>query len=310
MSWPIRFLLLGLPLAAQQIQLQGPTGGVVYDASAQSIRPILGLAGSAHLGGPVLAGLDGAWVAPNGRSALVLQSGQVALIRDLTNPQASMVSLDGAIPRVTRALWSADSSAAVLGTERLIQRISALDSTPLIENPIDLAPRGLISALAADSQARKVVAVTRTLTATRLSLLSEAGETGLLSGVQDPSALAFSQDGQDVYVSDRATSQILVFRGVSNGSAGTPVIQQMPDVIGLATTSNRLLVARPASVEAFDLSTLALSMEYPLDSAPDTIVPVPGSSSYRLTTPQDSSGILWLFDPGAQPSVFFVPTGN
>src|SRR5258708_35637070 len=82
-------LALSLPLAAQQIQLQGPTSGLIYDSASRSIRPILGLAGGAHLGSAIVSDLDYASIAPNGRSALVVESGQVALIRDVLDTQAA-----------------------------------------------------------------------------------------------------------------------------------------------------------------------------------------------------------------------------
>src|SRR5258708_4487047 len=95
-------------LLSQGLLMQGPTSGVVFESSTSSIRPILGLAGGAHLGSAIYTGLDYASIAPDGRSALAVQSGQLILIQDLANRQSAPLS--GTISHVDRILWAADSS--------------------------------------------------------------------------------------------------------------------------------------------------------------------------------------------------------
>lgn len=305
-------LSLAVPLAAQEINLHGPLTGFIYDESSRSVRPILGLAGAAHLGPSVYSDLDYASIAPNGRFALVVRSGQVAFIDDLTKPQPEAGLLEGAVAAPNRILWAADSSAAILCSRDAVQRVAGLPAAPVFEQPVTLpsAPRGRMVTLAADSPARSIAVAIRGRTGGSLFLISESGDGGQLGGVKDPAAATFSQDGLDLFVADRGTQQILFFHAARPGSSGKPVLDAS-DAVGLAIFGNQLLVVGGSGlIRSYDLPALTLSRGYSLESRPEGIEPVAGSPYYRLTSRRNTGEILWLLDLRRDPPVFFVPAGD
>ena len=64
-------------LAGDQTSVGGPVSGFVFDQKQHTLRPMLGVPGSAYLGDALLANLDAAAVAPDGQSALVVQEGDL-----------------------------------------------------------------------------------------------------------------------------------------------------------------------------------------------------------------------------------------
>jgi hypothetical protein len=308
------------PHMAAQPQIQGPVSGLIYESASHSIRPILGLAGGAHLGTATYSGLDYASIAPDGHTALVVASGSVALIRDARSAtQASPQALDGTISGPNHILWAADSSAAVLVAPRLprIQRLANLQGTPAVEAPINLAVslNTRLLSVAADPTARKVVAGVRNTTGGALLYVSESGDVGRLGPIADPSAAAFSADGRDVYAADRTAQQVVLFRNAAPGTSGTPVLDTsngIADPVGLAVSGQQLLVVSAAqqTVQTYALPSISPAGVFRLEGEPQGIEAVAGSSFFRLTFPQNPGDTLWMFDAHHQPSLFFVPAGQ
>ena len=88
MAITIRRTLLSLAVAAvgalgQDSNLAGPVSGFLVDEQARSIRPILGMPGSAYAGDASVTAFDFAAGAPDGRSAVISRSGSLHLIRRL-----------------------------------------------------------------------------------------------------------------------------------------------------------------------------------------------------------------------------------
>ena len=304
-------------LGAQEPQMHGPVSGVVYDAVSQSIRPILGLPGGAHLGPPTYSGLDYASVAPNGDLALAVIKGRVLLIRGLfEQPSASII--EGAIANPDRILWAKDSSAALLSSAEGagVQRLSNLRDTPRVDDPISLPPEaGSLSTVAADGSARRVVAGMRGASGGGVYLISEYGNVSLLAAIGDPTAVAFTPDGQDVYVADGASNQIFAIRSIAEGASVALALDSRAgvfDPIGLAVTSAQLFVVSRAqrTVRAYSLPALTPVSESQLDEEPQGIEPIPSSSLYRLTARRKLEDVLLLIDAGAGTPAFFVPAGE
>jgi len=303
------------PLLAQQVEIQGITSGFVYEEASRSIRPILGTAGAARLGDAIYADADFASIAPNGRAALVTRSGRLILLRDLTKADPGAEFLDAAIATLRQVLWAEDSSSAVLvsAVTTRVQRISNLAGSPAFDDVIDLAAQGSITFAASDREARKLAIGVRGDVETALYFVADSGQASLLSVVADASAAAFTVDGQDLYVADRTTKQVLLFRNAGPGSAASTVLDSssgIGDPVGLAADRERLLVldAQARTVWAFQLPSVTFMAAYSVEGEIQRIERVGGSSSYyRLTFPKNSGETLWLLDAQREPSVFFVP---
>ena len=55
---------------AAQTRFAGPVSGIVFDAKAKSLRPIMGVPGASYLGNALAADMDLAAVSPDGKFAL------------------------------------------------------------------------------------------------------------------------------------------------------------------------------------------------------------------------------------------------
>ena len=310
-------ILILAPLSAQQLTLQGPTSGLIYDETRRAIRPILGIPGGAHLSGPIFTDLDYASIAPNGNTALGVRNGKVLVIRGLTSGQITADILLGAIVNPYLILWSENSTTAVLCSDGRLQRVTNLDSTPATEGIVGFPfLKGRVTAVAVDPSARKIVAGIRGQSGGAVFFISEYGDISQLTSMEEPSAAVFTQDGQDVYVADRTSEQVWLFR---NASAQAPAALMLDtsngisDPVGLTVAGQRLFVVNGTkhTVRSYDLPNVTFAGEYLLETAPRGIERIGGSLYYRVTAAPSVSSELWLLDVRSQqPSIFVVPTGD
>ncbi len=139
---PLHILLIftgsAFSLCGQQA-FTGLTNGYVFDSVGQSIRAVLGMPGAASLGAPSQPLWDLVSVAPNGKRALGVSGLSVSLIPDLSQP-ASFTILMQAAGTISRIGWSGDSTTAAIysAVSRQLERITGLDATPAVHDPIDL----------------------------------------------------------------------------------------------------------------------------------------------------------------------------
>jgi hypothetical protein len=109
----MKWIWLGMAMAAAAWgQVGGVRGGVVFDAPARAVRVMEGVAGSAHLGGAVLEGVERAWVSPGGGAAVVRGSGGWAVVKgfpgDLREERPVEVEAE-------RVKWSAGGRYVAIG---------------------------------------------------------------------------------------------------------------------------------------------------------------------------------------------------
>ena len=191
---------------AQQVRWSGPASGLVYDPPTHTIRPILGIPGSAHLGPPVLRGVSSAWIAPSGERALVLRD-QVFSLADRLDGEAAIESpLPGGVIGAPDCIaWSPDSRGLALysSSSQLLQRLRWDDGHLSVDPPVTLpvAPSAL-----AVAQDRIYLAEAGTG-----RVLSFPGLLPVLEQSQ-PLALAVSPDLQTLYVAEAARLQIVDLR--------------------------------------------------------------------------------------------------
>ena len=74
--------LAAVSAAAQGSALSGPVSGLLIDEQSRSVRPIIGMPGSAYAGTPLVSSFDFASTAPDGIEHLALQAG---LAKPLSN---------------------------------------------------------------------------------------------------------------------------------------------------------------------------------------------------------------------------------
>src|SRR5262245_35038254 len=130
----IRTLILaGLMAAAadgQTATLSGPTCGLIFDSFTHSLRPCLGVAGSASVGSAIRENVRFAAVAPSGLSAIVVADEASLEIVSVANASVNL----GVTADLSMAAWAADSSSVswnVAGS-RTIQSFRASDPASVV----------------------------------------------------------------------------------------------------------------------------------------------------------------------------------
>ena len=203
----------------------------MFDGVERSIRPILGVPGAAYPGSqsgsqsglPSDQSWDSVSVAPNGKRALAVSGLSLNLIPDVSQPGSfnSVAQLPGPVFRI---VWSGDSTAAATWsvTAGQLQRITAIDSTPVIHDPIDLsALPGTIAGWNMSPDGR-YVALSSSASGTASVYFSDNDGTPLpIASLTDPGAVVFSADGSSLFVFNGAKRQILIFDLPSGAVAGS-----------------------------------------------------------------------------------------
>jgi WD40 repeat protein len=317
----------------------GPASGYVFDGVERSIRPILGIPGAAYLGsqsGSQPAQWDSVSVAPNGKRALAVSGLSLSLIPDVSQPGSfnSVAQLPGLVSRI---VWSGDSTAAATWsvTAGQLQRISALDSTPVVHNPIDLsALPGTIAGWNMSPDGR-YVALSSAASGTASVYLSDSDGAPLpIASLTDPGAVAFSADGSSLFVFNGLKRQILIFDLPSGAVAGSLDASPFEFPKGVAVADREIREAgagrhpQPSGVRdlavsadgawlyavggetlcGYELAAAQIPSCSTLEITPGSFQSMPGGT-LLLNYPRASGMPLWLLD-GKTGQTYFVPSGS
>jgi hypothetical protein len=133
--------------------------------------------------------------------------------------------------------------------------------------------------------------------------------------MDDPTGLTFTEDGKDVYVANRSSAEIFVFRSVGPGASPALVLDAqngISDPVAMASVSGHLLVVSAAqrTVRVYGLPALNQLDEIQLDVEPQGMQPVAQSSLYLLNARSKATDSLWMIDAKSGIPVFFVPGGE
>jgi len=326
-------------LSGQQT-FSGPASGYVFDSVEGSIRPVLGIPGAAYLGSQPGLPSGQLWnlvsVAPNGKRALAVSGLSVNLIPDLSQPGSfnSIAQVPGPISRI---VWSGDSTAAAIWsvTAGQLQRITALDSTPLVHDPIDLsALLGTLSGWNLSPDGR-YVALSSPASGTASVYLSDSDGAPLpIASLTSPGAVAFSADGASLFVFNGPKRQILIFDLPSGAVAGSLDASSFEFAKGVAVAEKEIREVgagrrpEPSGVQdlavsadgarlyavggetlcGYDLATATMPSCSTLEITPNSFQSMPGGT-LLLNYPRALSMPLWLLD-GETGQTYFVPSGN
>lgn len=311
--------LVGL---ADDASLNGPVPGFVFDRMTHSIRPIYGVPGSSYLGPAVLGGVDLASVSPLGRSALIIQAGQLYFTPNLDSGQPSRVALPGAISGISRFSWARDgASAAVYAAgSRRAQILHNLDprdlsNSPAADDPIDLSSlEGTISAFTFDGKRLLLGAASPDSGG---GVYATGGESAprLLARAANPVALSVDAAKGDLYFADRDNNQIWMIRDYAGDATPMLFADERAGVsapVGLRVAAGRrLLITNSGSrgIDALDMETRASLAHVDLEFAPHRMEPL-GAGSLSLLNFGGPDGPLYLLDDRADLAVYFVPAGG
>ena len=314
-SFSVPIALLALPLVsvnAQPASLQGPIAGYVFSPASETVRPLLGVPGSAYVAPPVLYWVDSASIAPGGKWAIVTRSGQTTFVSGLSGPAPAEFSVGGIISAVDRVVWSRDGSFALLysSSGSQFQRVQFSGSAPLVATPVDVSTWGPVTTLAIDPAGMQIAVG---FAASGLYLFAAGQTPALLLSTAHPAAAAFDGTGQSLYAIDLDAQQIVEFQSGSGVSRFVSLAQ--PDgaslnPVGLAVSGNGLYLSMvdsaTQSVFVYETGSASLVNTIPLNLAPSRFEALSGGPLILLNG-DDPKQWLLILDASQSPALYFVP---
>jgi len=338
------YILVALAASALSLSGQstfsGPESGYVFDSVDHSIRAIVGIPGAASLGSqpgsPPVPPWDSVSVAPNGKRALGVRGFSVNLIPDLSQP-ASAASIAQTAGPISRIVWSGDSATAAIWSPAAgqLQRITGLDSAPVVHDAIDLtALAGTLSGWSLSPDGR-YIALSSPASGTASVYLSDRDAVPVSIGsLADPGAIAFSVDGASLFVFNSSERKIHLLAVPSGAIAGSfdaspfdatggdavarrgirgtlpgrlPVASGVRD-LAASPDGARLYAIGGKTLCGYDLPTEQRPSCSDLDIIPSSFQPMPGGL-LLLNYPRFRSMPLWLLN-GETGKTYFVVSGS
>jgi hypothetical protein len=310
------FALAFFPARAQVVQrIAGPVLGFSVDQSA-GIRPILGIAGAATLGQPVISetGLDGVTLAPARDYALALLAAarEVVLIKNLRATAGASVLDVAPGPARIAISPSGDAAALYYAETARVQVLSGLPESPAVFWSLDLSGLpGRPAALAVSDGGGAVLVAPAGEPASVWLATPEVGQRFLSSVAGSPS-LTFLVGSLDAAIADGAAGAVVLVRD----PAGQPQVTQIggpsegvshPLAIAAAQDNRRIFVAnaQPAGVVSLSLTGEDPAMQS-CACTPTGLERMAGGAAFRLN--EAGGGPIWVLDTaGARMRLVFVP---
>jgi hypothetical protein len=281
---------------AQEGMIRGPVSGVIFDAATSSVRALLGVPGAAYFSAPIAAGLDNAFVSPDGAWILASRGGSVFSIARTGGEERRIA--EGSL---TSAAFTRDSARAALvasGRVLLLQRrdgvLLELGATP-----------GDVAALTVDRTGRQVFAA---VSGDHGGVYRFAEDEPIkeLARLSDPRGLALGEGA--LFVLDRAAGQVLEIRDLDQGGA-VIFAAGFAEATGLALTPDGNLVmvtdAATRTVSLFDRAGAARS-RVELNFTPSRLEHA-GDSPLFLLNHRDAKHPLEVLALRPEPASYFVP---
>ncbi len=287
--------ILVLPLCAQD-PIRGPMLGWVWDARKESIRGILGIAGSSVLGPGVDLGAPVKFAAISGKreSAFVLLGDEKeAALVDLKPVTPEAVRLADVAAGAERVVLSPMGVSAVLvykDPPKMVA-IAGLAETPEVKAEIDLSNEGLPLALAVNDSCDMVLATFGE--ERRMQIFDMSGNRWMMTKEEPVRAVSFLEESRDALVA--ADDGVFLSREVS---ADGPLerIAEITEAGAVAALDRRRILVVDSSVQ----SVLEVNLEEgstrdaQCPCAPKLLTRMTGSNVFRLN--EVSNGPLWLVE--------------
>lgn len=291
--------------------LRGPVEAFTFDGPTHSLRAVNGFPGSATFGAAILSGIDYASVAPSKTYGIAFKEGQLLFVSGLDSAHAATAVISGAQGQPEGTAWSSDGATAVLYSRSglWIQTLSGLPKAPHAAPRIELSALGeSLSAIAADKPAKQVA-----IAMPGGVFLNNSSQKFIpLAKIVKPVALAFSEDGANLFVVDRSAPALIAIR-LSDWSSQTYSLSGLRDPFalraGLDAAHQPLIYIASHSDGVFAIYSPAaekIVSTFHLRFHPTGIEDF-GRDSFALSSRIKPGDPLWLFSRAPRPEIFFVP---
>ena len=314
LAWAIILLLVPCAAWSQfQAPISGPTLGYFWDRALGSLRPILGIPGSATVGdGLNLAlALRFAEVAPRQDYALAVDESARILIVDLATRQLRFIA--GAAATPDRIVFSPTGASAALyyRERRAVQALTGLPEAPAAGDEMDLSTLPpLITAMAVSDRDGII------LLGTADGIYAAQPRSGLpvlVSPIGRAGALSFLENSRDVILADHDRNELLWIRDVTGAAEKVLVAGERdgltrPLAVAVAENNRKVFAAVAGGVAVTTLDGSPLTV-LACPCSPSGLHRLKGNSVFRLNEP--SNGPIFVLDAEtAEPRVLFVPSGG
>jgi hypothetical protein len=299
---------------AQESAMRLPISGLLVDDQARSIRPIMGMPGSAYAGQASVSEFDFASAAPDGRNAIITKDAKSYIVRRLDGGIPVWRELADGPANLSLTAWNenSDTAALVNGERTELELWSKLSTDPKLVGKVDLAgvTERLVS-LSVDKEGRFAFAATQGESTGTLYLLSPGEEPRMLIPLERAGVLLLAGDA--LYVTDRGHNEVLKVTNWKQtpsvavaAAAGLGLVD--PVGIGLSQDQKLLYVANAGTrqILAVDLSSSALKGALDLDFEPTRLDRLGLNSLFLLEKGVPGVQPAQVLDTNAQ-KVFFVP---
>jgi len=317
-------LAAGIAVQADTTTVRGPVLGYVLDSRTQAVRPINGIPGATHLGGPLALGfpVSQAVFSSRGDFGVVVATEGGAVYRvSIAGGVVELTQIAGAIRPSRLAVNAADTAVLLYSAEpRRVQVVRGAAAGPVVELP---GLSGIVTALALDGGGREAllgVSEGGRGALLRISLpdQGDAGETRIgearaVGLFAEPLAVALLNRDRDAVVADAGSNRVFLLRDFAGEAAQEALLAERDGVaqpVGVEASADgrRIYVANGAgsgSVLVLDLETRTLEIRATLEGAPTRLDRLQGRQSFLLNEPGEAP--LLILDHTENPEVYFVP---
>jgi hypothetical protein len=298
---PILIAVCLVPLAAFSAEpvMSGPLAGYILDPESRSVRPVLGILGSAYVAGAVLDDVDALAVSPDGARALVSQGDSLVLVGRVHNAAFEAVPIEDTAG-ADKLAWSPDGSAAVAysSSARAAQVLTGGKSSRVV----DLSALEHVSVVAIGNSGESLLIGAEG----GLYFAAKGGEVRLIAAIGKPVAIALA--GADAFVAAGGVFEIHDYAG----QAAVLTFAEEADAVGLqaARDGKRLIVAAARSISVYDVASRTVAARLDLDFTPTMLSRLGSETTFALNSGAAGVEPLYVIDAGREPAVFFVPSGR
>jgi len=288
----------------------GATLGYFWSSNDGTLRPLLGVTGSAQVGQSIVASgayVSGAASIPSGLGLVEDQKGDLF---SLALPSSKATLVASGLPAAAQIVFSPLGTDAIVyakgGTS--VTLISALTTQPQI---LTLALPPAVKLLAAIvSDAGTVMAAAQT-TPVAIDIVSPGGNLLPLTTVAQAGGLAFLPGTENALIADRVKNTLSLLQNVSTSFAMRPLSAtgiNLPVAVASSRDSRWAVVANGGdkNILRIDLENGAAPSILSCSCQATQLSSLAGSASFQLNVL--GSGPLWIADlSGSTPQLFFVP---
>lgn len=308
-----------LAVAADEAVLagMGPVSGVLIDSAARTIRPILGMPGSAYAGPATVSSFEYAAAAPGSQNALIAKDGSLFVLRRLAAGRPVWRELDSGTSDVEFAAWSDNAEAIVLQPrgEARLDFWTTLSYDPKKSGSVDISSLSeRMESVAVDPDGRFAFAATQGEDSGTLYLLKPGELPRMLMPLKKAGSMLLL--GNTLWVADRGSNEVFRLRNwdqMPQIQSAAAAAHGLNDPVGVAVSRDGKILwvasAGTRNVVAFDLDSNQVKQVLELEFTPTRMLRLGVEGLFLLENGVPGEAPAQVLDTAAG-KVYFVPVGT